>query len=102
MIFIVLGWLIPSRAALFFYLSLLPVIVVQWWFNKNSCLLNNVESFLRSGRWRSTANPEEGAWLGTLARSLLGIQPTPLQVEIFTYAVMALFWLLGFGHLKLQ
>jgi hypothetical protein len=99
MIFIVVGWLLPSRIGLFVYLAFLPAVTVQWWFNKNSCLLNNLESFLRSGSWRSTANPEEGAWLGTLAHNTLGVDPTPVQIEVFTYSVMALFWLLGFWHL---
>jgi hypothetical protein len=100
MIFIVAGWLMPSRTGLIAYLMFLPGVMVQWRFNKNSCVLNNVESFLRSGSWRSPANAEEGAWLGTLARSTLGIEPTPLQIDIFTYAVMALFWSLGAWHLR--
>jgi len=100
MIFIVAGWLVPNRFGLVAYLTFLPAVMVQWWFNRNSCLLNNVESFMRSGSWRSSNNPEEGAWLGTLARNTLGIQPTPLQIDVFTYAIMALFWLLGFWHLR--
>jgi hypothetical protein len=100
MIYIVTGWLIPVRAALMVYAFFLPSIAIQWRFNKNSCLLNNAESFLRTGSWRSPANPEEGAWLGTLARDALGIEPTPLQVDLFTYAVMALLWGLGLWHLS--
>ena len=100
MILIVVGWLVPNRIELVAYLIFLPAVTVQWWFNKNSCLLNNVESFLRSGSWRSSSNPEEGAWLATLARNTLGIEPTPLQTDVFTYAIMALFWSLGFWHLR--
>ena len=99
MIFIVTGWLVPLRASLIVYAFLLPSIAIQWRFNKNSCLLNNAESYLRTGSWRSATNPEEGAWLGTLARNALGIELTPMQVEVFTYAVMALFWGLGLWHL---
>jgi hypothetical protein len=100
MIYIVVGWAVPDRSALVFYAIFLPAIAIQWRFNRNSCLLNNLESFLRTGAWRSTANPEEGAWLGTLARNMLGIEPTPLQVEIFTYAMMTLLWSLGLWHLR--
>ena len=102
MIYVAAGWLIPGRAVLAFYLLFLPVVMVQWWFNKNSCVLNNIESFLRTRNWRSASNPEEGAWLGTLARDALGIEPTPLQIEIFTYAIMALFWGLGLWHLMIS
>jgi hypothetical protein len=99
MIYIVVGWLIPSRAALVFYVAFLPAVVFQWRFNKDSCIFNNVESLIRTGQWRDPANREEGAWLLTLARDTLGLPVTPLQVDIFTYAVMALLWLLGVGHM---
>ena len=49
MIYIVTGWLVPLDAALIFYLCFLPAVAVQWQFNKNSCVLNNIESLMRSG-----------------------------------------------------
>jgi hypothetical protein len=100
MIYIVTGWLAPSRIALLFYAAFLPAIAAQWWFNKNSCILNNLESFIRTGRWRHSGNEEEGAWLQTLARNALGIDATALQVDVFTYAVLVLLWGLGFWHLR--
>jgi hypothetical protein len=98
MIFIVLGWLVPWHPVLIFYLVLLPVMVVQWRFNKNSCVLNNTESYLRTGQWRDPRNVEEGAWLKTLAQNLLGWEMAHWQVDAFTYAVIALLWVLGLGH----
>jgi len=72
MIYIVIGWLVPVAAMLVFYLCFLPAVAIQWQFNKNSCVLNNVESLIRSGQWRDPHNKEEGAWLLTLATSVLG------------------------------
>ena len=100
MIYIVVGWLVPLHAALIFYLVFLPGVAMQWWVNKNSCVLNNIESLLRTGRWRNPSNREEGAWLATLADDALGIKATPLQVDIFTYCVLALLWGLAFWHLR--
>jgi len=99
MIYIVAGWLVPSTVALWFYAAFLPLVTVQWWFNRNSCVLNNLESFLRTGRWRHAGNAEEGAWLRTLAHNALGLDVTPLQMDVFTYAVMAVLWALGIWHL---
>ena len=99
MIFIVFGWALPGRVGLTVYLVLLPVVVVQWQFNKNSCVLNNLESLLRSGRWRDPGNIEEGAWLLGLVRSVLRIELRPAHLEVFVYVVMALFWGLGLHHL---
>jgi hypothetical protein len=99
MIFIVAGWAIPLRAVLFFYLAFLPLVAIQWQFNKNSCVLNNIESFLRHGSWRSEHNAEEGAWLMTLIRNVTGIQLRPWQVDLITYGIMALLWVAGLTHL---
>jgi hypothetical protein len=99
MLYIVLGWLAPFRIALEFYVVFLPAVAVQWLFNKNSCILNNLETFIRTGRWRDSGNEEEGAWLLTLARSTLGIRATPAQMDMFIYAVLVVLWGLGLAHL---
>jgi len=98
MLYILAGWSIPYRPALAVYLAFLPAVAVQWWFNKNSCVLNNLESKLRTGSWRHESNAEEGAWLKTLIRDWLGIELTALQVELLTYAVLAVLWAAGLWH----
>jgi len=99
MIYIVTGWLAPFSAALIFYLCFLPAVAVQWQFNKNSCVLNNFESLLRSGRWRDPNNTEEGAWLQTLALNVTGILFKPWQMDAFTYFIIAVLWSAGLSHL---
>ena len=99
MIFIVFGWALPSRILLGFYLAFLPAVVVQWQFNKNSCVLNNVESLLRTGRWRDSKNPEEGAWLQALVRSVTGIEISAALLDGFVHLVLIVFWGLALGHL---
>jgi hypothetical protein len=100
MIYIVAGWAIPVRAALFVYLGFLPLVAIGWQFNKNACILNNIESWLRYGTWRSEQNVEEGAWLMTLIKNATGIQLKHWHVDLITYGVMSLLWLAGFSHLK--
>ena len=100
MIFIVAGWAIPLRPVLFFYLGFLPLVALHWQINRNSCVLNNIESFLRHGSWRSEHNAEEGAWLMTLIRNVTGIALEPWQVDLLTYGVMALLWFVAFSHLR--
>ena len=100
MIFIVAGWAIPAPAALYVYLAFLPLVALGWQFNKNSCILNNIESYMRYGTWRAEQNAEEGAWLMTLIKNATGIQLKPWQVDCITYGVMSLLWLAGFSHLK--
>jgi hypothetical protein len=99
MIYIVAGWAVPVHATLYFYLAFLPAVAAHWQINKNSCVLNNIESFLRHGTWRSQHNPEEGAWLMTLIRNVTGILLKAWQVDLITYGVMAMLWAAGFSHL---
>jgi hypothetical protein len=99
MIYIVTGWAVPASAALVVYLAFVPAVALHWQINKNSCVLNNLESFLRRGIWRDPSNREEGAWLLTLARDTLGIPVTPGQMDVFTYSVLAVLWGLGLWHL---
>lgn len=99
MLTIVFGWLAPLRGLLVFYVAFLPAVAVQWLLNKNSCVLNNIESLVRNGRWRDAGNEEEGAWLLTLARDTLGIRATPAQMDAFIYCVLAVLWGLGMSRL---
>ena len=99
MIYIVTGWLVPLHGALIFYLCFLPAVAVQWQFNKNSCVLNNIESLIRSGRWRDPNNKEEGAWLQALALKVTGILFKPWQMDAFTYFIVAVLWSAGLSHL---
>ena len=79
--------------------AFVPAVVLQWQFNKGSCLLNNIESLLRTGRWRDPGNAEEGAWLLGLARSALGLEFKPAQLDAFIRAVLVIFWGLAAAHL---
>lgn len=97
--FIVLGWLVPWRPLLVFYLVFLPGVMLQWQFNRDSCILNNVESLIRTGRWRNPSNPEEGAFLLELARRLTGLDISQAAMNAVIYTAMAVFWGLGLGHL---
>lgn len=99
MIFIVSAWAIPSRGLLLFYLVFLPAVALQWRCNRNTCVLNNIESLLRTQRWRNSANPEEGAWFLNLARHTLGVQFRPAHMDAFLHLALTALWMLALGHL---
>lgn len=100
MIAIVGGWAVPLHVFLLVYLFFVPAMALQWQFNRNSCVLNNIESFLRYGTWRAEQNAEEGAWLLNLIKSVTGIALKVWQVDLLTYAVLALLWFAAFSHFR--
>jgi hypothetical protein len=100
MAYILLGWGVPWKPALMFYLVFVPSVIGQWRLNKNTCVLNNIESLLRTGKWRNPRNREEGAWLHTLITTSTGVPITKFQLDVIMYSVMTALWLLGLSHLK--
>jgi len=100
MAYILGGWVVSWRPALMFYLFFVPGVIASWLLNRNTCVLNNFESLLRTGKWRNPRNREEGAWLHTLIVDATGVPITKRQLDIIMYAVMSAMWGLGLSHLK--
>jgi hypothetical protein len=100
LIYVVTGWLAPWRGALIFYLIFLPAMFLQWRLNKSTCVLNNIESLIRTGRWRNPSNREEGAWLRTLVNDKTGWNLSRPQMDAVINMVMASLWLLALARLQ--
>jgi len=98
--YVLLGWIIPSPAALLFYMVLLPAIAAQWHINRGCCVINNLESWLRSGRGRDPGNREEGAFLLMLSNWLFRVRPHPVLLDRFSYSTVFVLWLVAFLHLS--
>ena len=100
MLYIIAGWALPWRAALTLYVVFIPAIYVQWQMNKDTCILNNLETWLRTGEWRNkTFNPEEGQWVLTLVTNVTGLNVTARQIDVLTYAVLILGWMLALARI---
>ncbi len=95
------GWVVPSAYWLIVHLVFMPGLVGVWLVNRGSCPLNNVESCLTTGRWRNAENAEEGSFLVAIVERYLGLHPTQRQMDLVTYALMALVWMASWVHLWL-
>lgn len=96
-----LGWAVPSATWLIAHLVFIPGLVAVWLVNRGSCPLNNIESWLTTGRWRNADNAEEGSFLVAIVERYLGLHPTQRQMDLVTYAMMALVWGASWVHLGL-
>jgi hypothetical protein len=99
--YILSGWIASSSAVLGFYLLLLPAVAAQWYFNRGSCVLNNFETWLRTGSWRDPVTGEDGRFLLMLSSWWLGIEPSRVFLDRLAYAVVFVLWMAGFMHLAL-
>ncbi len=99
LVMVISGWIYPGRGWLVFYLVFLPLMVLHWKLNRDACLLNNLENWLRHRRWRAPqTNREEGAWLRTLLADTTGLKLSRARMDAVIYGAVALFWLLGAAH----
>lgn len=95
-----LGWAIPVKAVLIAYLVFLPALAVQWRLNRDSCLLDNLESWLKHGRFRAgAANPNEGAFLANLVHRVFRIRVLEPLASRLIYIAMAILFAFGAFHL---
>jgi len=100
LIYVVLGWSVPARGWLLLYLAFLPAMVLHWKANRDACILNNLENWLRFRRWRAAgSNREEGAWLRTLLADTTGVALSRARMDAVIYGAVGLFWLLALAHL---
>lgn len=86
------GWALLEGPWLVFYLAFLPAMVVQWRLNQDTCIINNFESWLTTGSWRSEENPEEGACARKTIERILGIKLPEQTFNVFIYLLMAVLW----------
>jgi hypothetical protein len=99
LVMVISGWMFPGRWWLTFYLVFLPLMVLHWKLNRDACVLNNLENWLRHRRWRAPqTNREEGAWLRTLLADATGLALSRTRMDAVIYGAVALFWLLGAAH----
>jgi len=97
--FALTGWLIASYDALMVYLVLLPAMAAQWAVNRRSCIINNLESWIRTGRWHDPQNCEEGGFLLMISDLVFAVRPSAAAVDCLSYAAVGFLWLLGLTHL---
>jgi hypothetical protein len=101
LIYVTLGWAVPGRGWLTFYLIFLPLMFLHWKLNGGACALNNLENWLRHRRWRMPqSNREEGAWLRVLLADTTGITLTRGKMDTVIYSAITLFWGLAAIHVS--
>ena len=98
--YVSLGWLIPSRAALYAYTLLLPIIAIQWLLNGGASIVNNIENLVRSGHWSDERNEFEGAFFKTLLQAV-GVPASQAQITTVLCFLMLIFWIAALCHMIL-
>ena len=95
--FVVLGWLISNPTLLIIHLIFLPIMIVQWQFNQGTCILTNLENYIKG------ETPEKTEQQGQFIKNILGKcfnpLPTDATLKKIVYGIIVLSWLLSASHL---
>lgn len=88
------GWHQNTRLGLFVYGLFLPLIVLQWLFNRGTSFIANWESMVRTGHWRDPDNPFEGHLFQRLF-GVFGVRFSQAQINTLLVLTMSTFWLVA-------
>jgi hypothetical protein len=92
--YMAIGWTATTRIALFVYAVLVPLIVLQWLFNRGASFVSNLESLATTGRWRNPDNEYEGRLFQALLRKV-GLNFTQAQICTLLVITMMMFWMVA-------
>ena len=85
-LYVSLGWLMPTRGALLVYTLVLPLMVLQWVLNGGASIVNNFENLARVGQWSDPRNSFEGTFFQSL---LVKARIPASQAQITTALLLA-------------
>lgn len=93
LLYMVFGWAINSKSALYFYVIAVPVLMIHWQLNDGTCYLTNLEHKLKG----DTANKgeQEGAFIRSLLAKATGANAKDWQLFILIYGVLIIGWMAG-------
>ena len=100
-VYVAIGWLSHTRVALLAYLLVLPLIMLQWLFNRGDSIVCGAEALFRSGRWRDAHNHYEDGPFQTLLRRISGADTSQAGIHLVISAAMLLLWIEAFYRMLL-
>jgi len=90
LLFVLLGWTLPWKAALLAHIITIPLVVLQWRFNNGTCLLTNLENFVRGGA--PPKSTQQGQFIKSLLKFFCDPLPPDHKIKIGLYAVIWSAW----------
>jgi hypothetical protein len=86
-LYVAIGWLGHTRLGLLVYLVVLPLIMLQWLFNRGDSIFRNAAALLRTGLWRDTRNRRDGSHSQALLL-VMSAAMLPLWIAAFYHMIL--------------
>jgi hypothetical protein len=94
LLFVMLGWAAPSQSARILHLLLIPILILHWKTNNDTCILTSFEA-----RIRGEELPEEGGFIRSLLERLTTREIPEASLRAGIYGCMATAWIIGAARL---
>ncbi len=95
LIYVLVGWALPQKL-LFAYLLFIPVMILQWLVNDGTCILTNIENYVRQKP--AAKKVQQGQFLRGVVKKLIGVSPTDKALFWSIYALLGLFWIVALAR----
>ncbi|NES76889.1 MULTISPECIES: hypothetical protein [unclassified Okeania] len=93
LIFTLTGWLLPNKLLLI-YLVWIPLMVIQWQLNQETCILTNQENYLL-GETNKQKSEQQGQFVKSLFLNLCGFVPADNFLKYLIYFTIFSCWSIG-------
>ena len=92
LIFVFAGAFLPQKFLLG-YLIFLPLVVVQWWLNRGTCILTNLENWLEGNQKRRS--DQQGQFIKTILGKFFDPLPEDKTIKLGLYVILISMWLIA-------
>jgi len=85
LLFVLFGWLAP-KPALYIHVLTIPLMICQWRFNRGTCLLTNLENWLRKKKVHD--EQEQGQFIKSILIRFCNPLPSDRKIKTGLYTVI--------------
>jgi len=86
LLFVILGWAMPSALLLKLHIAFVPMMVLQWQFNRGTCFLTNLENWI-SGERRERGE-QQGQFIKGVIIRFIDPLPSDRVIKIALYLIL--------------
>lgn len=95
------GWAFNHPLWLKAYALFIPLMVIQWRFNHDACILTNLEFWITHEEHVRPHPRDQDPFIGRMLAKLYGRPVSFATTQAWAHGIAMLVWLLGLGHLTL-
>ena len=91
--FVLIGWLFNNKIILISHLVFIPIMLLHWKLNNNTCFLTNLENSLKDKN--SKEEKTEGVFVKSILSICFNTVPSDEKLRLLIYLTISLAWIVS-------